>query len=92
MIDRGEGNFRVDRKGRRDDEKELLFFVSNEYDDQIVDTDALTFDPCHQNLLSLLDKLMLATGIFITMASLRSKSSLLRRRLWPTLESYMQIL
>ena len=66
MIDRGEGNFRVDRKGRRDDEKELLFFVSNEYDDQIVDEDALTFDPCHQNLLNLFDKLMLVTGIFIS--------------------------
>ena len=56
MHDRGEGNFRVDRKGRQDDEKELLFFVSNEYDDQIVETDALTFDPCHQNLLNLFDK------------------------------------
>ena len=70
MINRGEGNFRVDRKGRRDDEKELLFFVSNEYDDPMVDTDALTFDPCHQNLLNLFDKLMLATGIFISIVLL----------------------
>ena len=70
MIDRGEGNFRVDRKGRQDDEKELLFFVSNEYDDQMVDEDALAFDPCHQNLLNLFDKLMLATGIFISIVLL----------------------
>ena len=47
-----------------EDEKELLFFISDEYENER-DEDNKIVDPCHQNLLRLLDRLLLATAIFI---------------------------
>jgi len=49
---------------KEEDEKELLFFISDEYENER-DEDNKIVDPCHQNLLRLLDRLLLATGIFI---------------------------
>ena len=50
-------------KETKEDEKELLFFIEDEYDR---DEDAEVVDPCHQNLMRLLDKLLLITAMFIT--------------------------
>lgn len=47
----------------KEDERELLFFIEDEYDR---DDDAEVVDPCHQNLMRLLDKLLLITAMFIT--------------------------
>ena len=50
-------------KDTKEDEKELLFFIEDEYGR---DEDAEVVDPCHQNLMRLLDKLLLITAMFIT--------------------------
>lgn len=60
-------NFNVQvGRSREEDEKELLFFVSDEYENER-DEDNKVVDPCHQNLLRLLDRLLIATAIFITL-------------------------
>ena len=54
---------------REEDEKDLLFFISDEYEDE-TDEDTRVVDPCHQTLLSLLDKLLFATAVFISLVLL----------------------
>ena len=49
---------------RDEDEKELLFFISDEYENER-DGGNRIVDPCHQILLNLLDRLLLTTAIFI---------------------------
>ena len=61
MAERGLHNM-VARESK-EDEKELLFFISDEFER---DEDAEVVDPCHQNLLRLLDRLLLVTAMFIT--------------------------
>ena len=61
MAEREINNWR--NKDTKEDEKELLFFIEDEYDR---DEDAKIVDPCHQNLMRLLDKLLLVTAMLIT--------------------------
>ena len=50
-------------KETKEDEKELLFFIEDEFER---DEDTEIVDPCHQYLLRLLDRLLLVTAMFIT--------------------------
>ena len=50
-------------KDTKEDEKELLFFIEDEFER---DEDTEIVDPCHQYLLRLLDRLLLVTAMFIT--------------------------
>ena len=54
-------------RGRDEDEKELLFFISDECENEREEDNRIV-DPCHQNLLTLLDRLLLTTAIFIAIA------------------------
>ena len=64
MLER-EFNIKISR-GEDKHEKELLFFVSEEDErERDGDEENLVVDPCHQNLLKLLDRILLAIAIFI---------------------------